>query len=218
MKERPILFSAPMIQAILSGRKTQTRRPINPLPVYRSPFWEFPWGAASSMDFLPIAPGHATSHEHPQGQPGDRLWVREAHYIVYAQGNPNGHVIEIDYKADPDYTKRMCPQKWRPSIHMPRWASRILLEVKTVGAERLQQMTTADAIAEGIEVVDCEFGRRWRCYTNPDSWYPEGKETAPLHSFQSLWNSIYGHNAWDLNPWVWKTEFSVLETTCQFWK
>lgn len=216
MKERPILFSTTMIQAILDGRKTQTRRPMNPQPIFNKPFWEFSWGAACSLDFLPIIPNHATSNKHPHGAPGDRLWVREAHYIVYAQGNPNNHIIEIDYKADPNYTKRMCPQKWRPSIHMPRQASRILLEVKTVGAHRLQQITAEDAIAEGIEPIDCELGRRWRCYSKPDNWYPEGKETAPLHSFQSLWNSIYGNDAWNLNPWVWKTEFNIAETTCQF--
>jgi hypothetical protein len=217
MKERPILFSAPMIQAILEGRKTQTRRLMNPQPIFDKPFWEFPWGAASSFDSLLIVPHHATENKHPQGKPGDRLWVKETHYIVYAQGNKNNHVIEIDYKANPNYTKRMCPQKWRPSIHMPRWASRILLEVKTVGAERVQRITSDDAIAEGIEYMDCDLGRRWRCYTEPDSWYPEGKGTAPIHSFASLWNSIHGPDAWLANPWVWKTEFKVLETTCKFW-
>lgn len=205
MKERPILFSAPMIQAILEGRKTQTRRILSPQPDIVQQGIIGPLNSA----------GNLLVCKH--GQPNDRLWVRETHYIVYAQGNKNNHAIEIDYKADPNYTRRMCPQKWSPSIHMPRWASRILLQVKATSVERLQDISANDAIAEGIEYADSILGRRWRCYTKPDSWYPDGKDTAPIHSFQSLWNSINGDFAWNDNPWVWKIEFNVLETTCKFW-
>ena len=164
MKERPILFSGPMVRAILDGRKTQTRRPYNPKAGFPREDGEVtPTTADAWTDYGPC----------PLGQPGDRLWVRE----TWTQ-NTSGVVW---YRAD---GHPIADGLWRPSIHMPRWASRITLEITHVWVERVQDITEDGAIREGMVRVD-------RC--------------SPFQMFRDTWQSIYG--TWDANPFVWAVEF-----------
>lgn len=180
MKERGILFQAPMVRALLAGEKTQTRRILKrfemragmPEPEYASLLRCCPYGAT-----------------------GDRLWVREAHSLRPAVGDPE--TIVAAYRA----TDHECNAPWRPSIHMPRWACRLVLEVTAVRVERLQDISQADAIAEGIERYAANPSY-WRDYGNPT-----GVMAAASSSYMSLWDSINGAGSWDANPWVWVIEF-----------
>lgn len=209
MKERPILFNAEMVRAILDGTKTQTRRLVKPNAGHQGEWLEIELINKSPKITTAISypsESFGAQIEHPQsgplcfvkcpyGAPGDQLWVRETHYLVYAQGNPNNHVIEIDYKADANHTKRLCPQKWRPSIHMPRSASRIQLEILGVRVERLKAISETDSLAEGVI---------------PEQISTDVKRTA-YSEFKNLWCSTYGGESWDENPWVWVIEFKRIE-------
>lgn len=175
MKERPILFSGPMVRAILNGTKTQTRRIVKPQPVHID-------GLGTVMN-----PSVITGNSCKHGKPGDTLWVREtwAHRALRVSG-PEGYGCPV-FRAD-DVDRRLPSgpynrvDRWRPSIHMPRWASRITLQITAVRVERLQDISEEDAIAEGVE-----FGAK--------------------ESYRTLWDSINGAGAWDANPWVWVIEF-----------
>ncbi|HDS8578632.1 TPA: hypothetical protein QH731_003974 [Klebsiella variicola] len=217
MKERGMIFNAEMVRAILDGRKTQTRRPIKWKQTRFTEIGEredgskWPWSedAEHAFDFW---------HPCPFGSVGDRIWVREtfqgplfdfdlmdsyckdstpfekSEFCVYkADGVPAPEFYDADDEL------HCC---WRPSIHMPRWASRILLEITDVRVERLNAISQADAIAEGappshpsIDCVSQEYGF-------PDfsrSW------------FGQTWQHIYGEESWDANPWVWVIEFKRVE-------
>jgi hypothetical protein len=188
MRERPILFSAPMVRAILDGTKTQTRRVVKPAPMmvtdHKTAVWEGP--ADSLLKLLDGAGRHC-----PYGQPGDRLWVREAFAFCLADkfGPTPDSVI---YRADEGNAD--WPHGWKPSIHMPRCASRITLEVTAVRVERLNDISEKDAWAEGCEGFDDDV-------TGGKSGYLE---------FAELWESINGPGSWDANPWVWVVEFRKL--------
>lgn len=221
MKERPILFSGPMVQAILDGRKTQTRRMLKKQPgkfvhieYDEIKGWQYWWDVACGMsdvrqEYAPL--------KCPYGAPGDRLWVREAHCIGIS-GLPNGMGIvpikseaikpgmKVVYKQGANYGDD--PPPWRPSIHMPRWASRITLEITEIRVQRLQDISEEDAIAEGIERV----GGAASC--NPWKNYRLGKPgemamhcSCPTRSYMTLWESINGAGSWDANPWVWCVSF-----------
>jgi hypothetical protein len=183
-KERPILFSGPMVRAILAGRKTQTRR------IVKNQEWYNLKG-----DYGDRLRG---VDRCPYGHPGERLWVRETWFC--ATGEPGPALCH--YQADGDRPE--FKGLWKPSIHMFRWASRITLEITGVRVERLQDISEADAIAEGIA-------------KHSDQWidYPAGKSAAgwsdPRKSFTSLWQSINGGDSWNANPWVWVVEFRKLE-------
>lgn len=195
--ERPILFSAPMVRAILEGRKTQTRRVIKPQPVMglsncsNSPTG---WAEKTSEDHLwdcscriKIKP-----HKCPYGKPGERLWVREAFAVHPSQ-------CTTIYRADWAGSTALPDGdiiKWKPSIHMPRRASRITLEITDIRVERLQDITPDDAQAEGVSPVYC-------C---APCAYPTLTVRRP---FYELWESIYGPESWDQNPFVWVIEFKV---------
>ena len=173
--DRPILFSAPMVRAILAGTKTQTRRVCKPAEAQGMTY------VVNCMDGTwRNEEGDMPSFRCPHGVPGDRLWVRESHWW---------------FKDEP------------ASIHMPRWASRITLEVTGVRVERLQDISEADAIAEGIEQMPCEVPdtKLWRNYTPDNGWTP--RVAMPQNSYRSLWESINGQGSWDANPWVWVVEF-----------
>lgn len=306
IKERPILFSGPMIRAILEGRKTQTRRVIKPQPrIFESgkvdgfvfdsdthswmeffrlstgetvkssfrPDLSCPYGKAGDRKFtsfkqasppsngwywvkwepadqeklvllthVPLeaqddTPDHDVYNwvwqESEQGdpesvcldiadpleiqwkRPGDRLWCRETWANVTDDGRPECFI----YKADQGELSQY--KIWKPSIHMPRKASRILLEIVNVRVERLQDISEEDAIAEGIQPLDIGY-RLWDDYLNnggdhKGSYYPGFRN--PIKSFRflwdsinSLWDSINGKTyPWDSNPWVWVLEFRVLE-------
>ena len=211
MKERPIIFSAPMVTAILAGRKSMTRRVIGKEQPWPEGLTPFPHGLST-----PEARRDAAAW-CPYGQPGDRLWVREAwawlewcHQGSYAFTPPEEptyppHYVAADggrravvYRAgtEKDAWGMKGEPKWRSPIHMPRTASRITLEVTDVRVERVQEISEKDVIAEGCP---------------PDAWYrvPGG----PLKWFLSLWNRLHakdGHG-WEANPWVWVLAFRRLE-------
>lgn len=208
MRERPILFSAPMIRAILAGAKTQTRRLVKPNPHKVDggvPFTDAPaWAHAE--------PGSAVMR-CPYGVRGDRLWVREAH--AFSACDPEGRNWRDDpgnwdviYRADlaqpaggwRDADGNVVPAPWRPSIHMPRWASRITLEVTAVRVEQLQEISYDDAKAEGAEF--------WR---NDGALTELPPCSAHRYEFEDLWTSIYGADSWNANPWVWAVSFRRLD-------
>ncbi|MDD2741258.1 MAG: hypothetical protein PHV02_03235 [Rhodocyclaceae bacterium] len=194
-KERPILFSAEMVRAILEGRKTQTRRAIKlrhdaDVVVVDGKVWK------------PDRVDYAGYVDCPRGQPGDLLWVRE----TWANFLGDDHIL---YRATNDPSIELVAT-WKPSIHMPRWASRILLQITNVRVERLQEISEADAIAEGVELFATPAQPRpseqclWKDYLTPGLSEPSAKR-----SYASLWDSINGEGSWTKNPWVWVVEFSV---------
>ena len=191
IKERPILFSAEMVRAILGGRKTQTRRVGKPV---RHP------DLGNMYDIGALAlehePRHVIERACPYGRPGDRLWVREAWstHSCFDRMSPSALTARsIHYWADGE----IVTGKRRSSIHMPRWASRILLEVVSVRVERLGAISKADCIAEG-----CAGGHG----AIPGYAYA----ATPIEHYRALWDSINGTGSWDKSPWVWAVEFCVL--------
>ncbi|MCL0347981.1 morphogenetic protein [Klebsiella pneumoniae] len=213
MKERGMIFNYEMVRAILDGRKTQTRRIMKVQPVLNGNFYEV-FGAAWSkgMKSIPAVPGHSLSTRCPFGAVGDRIWVRETFCPV--DDTQYGGEKWVDYRATPKFEAShpagwdCAPNdaealKWRPSIHMPRWASRILLEITDVRVERLNSISQEDAQAEGLELTG------WRpTYSDPDSG---GEVMTPYDNFAELWSSIYGDESWQANPWVWVIEFKRVE-------
>lgn len=235
-RERPILFSGPMVRALLDGRKTQTRRAIKPQPAAEG-YYSINGagthalhlsGAGADMLFIRPTP---RSRDHrlpcPYGAPGDRLWVKETWGLSayfddtdWLRGSVKGRsqddIIEswrLHFAADYEGSASSEYPYWRPSIHMPRWASRLTLEVTQVRVERLQDISEEDAIAEGVEQADTG-PLRWVRYRN----YMSEREAqgiatsfaSPRESFFSLWESIHGTESWAANPWVWVVSFRVV--------
>ena len=207
MKERPILFSAPMVRAILDGRKTQTRRVVKNIPwlpdvnpnfSQARPFvnagrWRMAGSAEMTTDFY-----------CPFGQPGDRLWVRET-FGHFERNDQLKAGDEIFYRADGESVDL---EPWRPSIHMPRWACRIELEITAVRVERLQDISEADALAEGAFKAPAS-GRISDSYATmaiAGIWYATATKW-----FGNLWRQINGEESWDENPWVWVVEFKRVQ-------
>ena len=253
MADRPILFSAPMVRAIRAGRKTQTRRILNPQPdhlqhhvwrkklVYQGEHRMFCWKdlvLENIWDFPENDDRRELAERCPHGVPGDHLWVKETFAIIstdYCQANvtyrermPHGKTLEetdggldaihIDQETWCWAARRARSDRWRPSIFMPRWASRVLLEMQSVRVQRLQEISEADAIAEGIGV---EFLPH-----DPDNFHPPGSYgyISGIHpvgtgtiwrtakqAYRELWESINGPTSWEANPFVWAETFSVLE-------
>lgn len=189
MSDKPIIFSAPMVRALLEGRKTQTRRVVRQPDVDAGQHWHrYPAG------WFMIDEDDAYLAKTPY-QTGDRLYVREAHKLIDRC---------CDYRADwPEATQRMF--RWRPSIHMPRWASRLTLTVTDVRVQRLQEISEADAMAEGGVGENgeepCGEGYRDAFWVNHGQAHGKSFSTA-RDSFRDLWNSLHGPEAWDANPWV----------------
>lgn len=214
MKERPIIFSAPMVRAILEGRKTQTRRAVKP-PYKKHPLvnlreaenderysgrhddpdsWGYQFLDDGAPAILSMWPEFC-----PCGKPGDQLWVRESWAKVYAQRTPTDR-SSILYRADDDGVKinpGSMDGRWKSSIHMPRWASRITLEVTNVRVERLQAISEADAIAEGAAGSHGSI---------PGYAYA----ATPFEHYRHIWESINGAGSWEANPWVWVIAFRML--------
>lgn len=219
-KERPILFSGAMVRAILEGKKTQTRRVVKPQPDEMSArnYYLGDWVAKS-----------------PYGRKGDRLWVRETWYcdhcferdydrtarwyegkllppeecekewlgenrehMYYRADVPSGRFCDAGYWGEPG-------SHWKPSIHMPRWASRITLEVTGVRVERLQEISREDAWEEGIPQTAGEAGPLG--LMNPEEPGHEWDNRTSVENFARLWESINGPGSWAANPWVWVVEF-----------
>lgn len=206
VKERPILFSAPMVRAILDGRKTQTRRIVKPQPRPHKGIASVPGDFAFfnspgcwTISCKPNGPDGWAEENSPYGQPGDRLWVRETWGVAPGYDNTpprdlKPHGMKVNYSAD----GALIGCKSRPSIHMPRWASRILLEITSVRVEQLQDISPTDCIAEG-----CRGGHG----SIPGYLY---SATEKEH-YKWLWESINGHESWYANPWVWVVEFKRVE-------
>lgn len=207
MKEHPILFSGPMVRAILEGRKTQTRRVIKPQPIVHADYMR--WRGKEAWNIFSLELLKKSLIEYcPYGQPGDGLWVRESAYIASPDfGGPGPYVIDnegrrrtVGYTASMDDEGVRCALDYgvmkSPSIHMPRWASRITLEVVNIRAEKVQDISEADAIAEGWE-------------KRPDITHNlQVHEEAARDWFMDLWDSINGKKyPWSSNPWVWVVEF-----------
>lgn len=198
--ERGMIFNGEMVRAILDGRKTQTRRIMKPQPADDIARGVFPnpdaYGWKSSLKHKH---GSTTAHFCPFGQPGDRIWVRET-FRVHSRATD---VATLVYKASErqswnEQTHRVpvsvCNKPavieiWTPSIHMPRWASRILLEITDVRVERLKSISEEDAKAEGAPTECCVIGDKH------------------FLGFRSLWKDIYGDDSWQANPWIWVIEF-----------
>ena len=216
MKERPILFSAPMVRAILAGLKTATRR------VVKGNHGRVLWNSIVVNGYGGWCDEHGRPVPCPYGQPGDRLWVRETFCIEntydyhgdhidpsdgrpiqkhenvdgnywliphYRATEPEPHIVPYRCDADDDKTR------WAPSIFMPRWASRITLEITGVRVERLQDITRGDCMAEGCPFPNMAHG------DNPRFWYA------------GLWDDINGNTPaeWKANPLVWVIEFRRVE-------
>ncbi|WP_140186947.1 hypothetical protein [Providencia stuartii] len=209
MKERGIIFNSEMVRAILDGRKTQTRRVMKVQPVLNGNWWEA-YGAAWGKEnkSVPVVPCHSLANNCPYGQVGDRLWVRETWqgplvdsekaYDLFKDPAPYQKVENCVYKADGGHAPEYIDfddnfrQGWRPSIHMPRWASRITLEITDVRVERLQAATDDDFKAEGYPLK--------RDLT--------GGSTDTFCWFRHLWDSISKPDCnFESNPWVWVIEF-----------
>lgn len=244
MKELPILFSPPMVRALLDGSKTQTRRVVKPSLAERE--WV---EQRASGDFWRCADGDPTCYTGvwetseyaqqypilcPYGQPGDRLWVKEnyrftndldrysatqvaqlcldagykspwapIHFEADGQRNNWEHTSTPPHKGEP------VAGKLRPNIFMPRWASRIDLEITGIRVERLQDISEEDAKAEGIEKTPSGF---WSLYGQGevDGTY------SPRTSYRALWESLNGPGSWEANPWLWVIEFKVIKPKQEF--
>jgi hypothetical protein len=209
MKTKPILFNAEMVRAILDGRKTQTRRVVKPQP-------------PSSCGRVLYHPKPAEiwmfqNHENiicPYGAPGDELWVKETMisdgddwWNYAADGGSRDFPLNDDETEYADYVldwmdkQRKKQRTIVPSIHMPRWASRITLRITDVRVERVQDITDADALAEGIKPSDVAA-----------RGYQRGYQDARV-AFRVLWNSINEKRGfgWEKNSWVWVVEFEVVK-------
>jgi hypothetical protein len=233
VKERPILFSAPMVRAILEGRKTQTRRVLKHQPIRCNefPVLLFPQSKDEAIEqtgyIWPNAKDQIVAL-CPYGQPGDRLWVRE----TWQGPLMDADTMETEYRASPDefHNPKYCvyaadggpaPEfvtlddelvcRWRPSIHMPRWASRILLEVVSVRVERLQDISEADAKAEGSDcLITANCTDRSRALLD----LPLMEDRTPYRNgYALLWESINGDGSWEANPWVWCISFRRIDAS-----
>ncbi|HDG7852128.1 TPA: hypothetical protein PCK02_004191 [Klebsiella quasipneumoniae] len=215
MKERGMIFNGEMVRAILDGRKTQTRRPVK-FPVHDKNL-----GCELAGNELAGELSAGNYLNSAFGKPGDRIWVRETWQAIHDYCDENGHVDERRYARSiprhrgnywhPVYEEAWGNESredrdfpWRPSIHMPRWASRILLEITGVRVERLNAISEEDARAEGIIDGGClNCGEPEPCgCANPE---PDATD-----AFAYLWQSIYGQENWNADPWVWVIELKAV--------
>jgi hypothetical protein len=249
MTEHGMLFSAPMVRALLEGSKTQTRRPMKPQPFADVIFddttgeWgQFWWSADFKGD--PTVENWKDL-KCPYGQIGDRIWVRET--WRFGAWRDDGR-FAIDYASSPEITNTpwvrnnnddsgdeadlwleridseltskgvlsdengiyhwepgQSPLKWHPSIHMPRWASRITLEITDVRVQRLQEISAEDCISEGLIPFTKGAVPAWRAADGEHCNY-----IRPRDAYRDLWKSTYGPGSWDANPWLWAISFKVL--------
>lgn len=216
-KERGMIFNAEMVRAILSGQKTQTRRIVKNVTSDNCMTLTKPSKNRDGVyTHVMDAPKHGL---FPHGTVGDRIWVRETWQgplVDFERSDdllrnpekyekPENCVYEADGVPAPEFydaddNLRCC---WRPSIHMPIWASRILLEITNVRVERLNDISEQDAIAEGIE----RYNDDGIVYYGP---YGKG-DCRPERAFSDLWKSIYGDESWEKNPWVWCISFKRVQ-------
>lgn len=217
MKARPILFSTPMVQAILEGKKTQTRRIVKPHPKQELDF--FGWELHPKKLRVAFGTGNKVDsfHNFPFGQVGDVLWVKETSCFVQLE---HAHILlegakdknQMMYKASVHedwmkFAKEQFNYKWTPSIFMPKNACRIWLEITDIRIERLNDISDENAKKEGIILSE-------HSTENIDLWhrYDDGSYTfLPQTSFRTLWESINGKGSWNENPYVWVIEFERIQ-------
>ncbi|MEK0168894.1 hypothetical protein [Pseudescherichia vulneris] len=220
MKKRGMIFNAEMVRAILDGRKTQTRRIIqsaaknmqargHEVISHRAPgdkwYGDYVYSMRDRSGVWQDFTNEQFLAKCPFGQPGDRIWVRE----TWAEAGGNAPELQL-YRANyPDHVpssyenlKSAEEIRWRPSIHMPRWASRITLEITDVRVERLSEISEADAAAEGVPPAGDLLPDYPGAYLTPKGDFATAKV-----AFQRLWESIYGEDSWQANPWVWVIKF-----------
>lgn len=215
MADHPILFSAPMVRALLDGRKTQTRRIMKPQPVQSDNGSWHVFNSGGGVVGVPTEMVPDCAAEYARYDRGDRLWVREAWRcngwatdvatIFYRASEGDGYTAMCEqYPVDGKDPLRITAT-WRPGIHMSRWASRLTLIVTDVRVERLQDISEEDAIAEGL--IETRTGR-W--------WYSADHRNAPgscnpVTAYSCLWDQINGAGSWDDNPWVVAVTFDVIK-------
>lgn len=216
---RPILFSTPMVQAILDGRKTQTRREIKYKKNIKNPkigFTAFTEKGSFSVRGVHENGQYGESFFKMPICKGDILWVRETFAFAPLDLESKKNWPELSdyiYKAT---TLNSTTLKWKPSIFMPKEACRIFLEVTNVRVERLQDISEEDAIVEGI--TEYAYGY-WHNY---ESSFCGGRPKTsvdyknPIESFKTLWQSINGKESWKANPWVWVYDFKKIERPLGF--
>ena len=193
MRERPILFSAEMVRALLAGRKTQTRRLVKAehLLTTQAP--------DEVLGTLPPWLLDQASVYCPHGFKGDRLWVKECFAPCHEKENHAGAKAGFTYRADWSSDEEVSRDfRWRPSIFCTRAASRITLEIESVRAERLQAVSEADAQAEGVTHY-CDDPKCEACQGEPNR-----------KAYSYVWREIKGPGSWDANPWVWVITFKCI--------
>lgn len=244
MKERGMIFNAEMVRAILDGRKTQTRRIVKGVPgshnfhgwVMSSTCAKDEGKACWAVGKSPLLNQPIRMH-CPFGDVGDRIWARETfqgplipedELSEFLGANPDKFESPAycEYAADggprPEYVDADDNTRhgWRPAIHMPRWASRITLEITGVRVERLNDISHEDAGREGINTEVWDQTVVARNYAAEDEFFQFWSESMPNYvemnelfraSFHSLWQSIYGEESWQANPWVWVIDFRLIE-------
>lgn len=209
MKERGMIFNGEMVRALLDGRKTQTRRIIKDCTVGSDQISKFIQIEKKFIGCYPEDVPELIRECCPYGVPGDRIWVREA----FASGLSTKSTLayRATHKREDLEDGFYDTIKWTPSIHMPRTASRILLEITGVRVERLNAISEEDAQAEGVGTAV------WFAAKGiPESeWKSLGEHGAMqasyINRFATLWESIYGEESWKANPWVWVIEFKRVE-------
>lgn len=211
MKFHPILFSTEMVKAILEGRKTQTRRVVKPQPADHY-FQSLVLHATGRYTFAPNDNYNPNQEDilevkNKYGNLGDVLWVRESFNWDW-KSYPECNEKYYFYKADNENYVMASGEKWKPSIHMPKTACRIFLQIKSIRLERLQDITEADAQAEGVNPLphgllkeDCTIEKK------PETYY---------FGFRALWNLINGEGSWHKNPFVWVIEFQPIPKPATF--
>jgi hypothetical protein len=205
MKQHPILFSTPMVQAILENRKTQTRRAVKGRALEWLELGMF------TPEFVALDDNELC----PYGKVGDVLWVRETWAYLDFLGPEEADYV---YKASDngkEWESNSEGFKWKPSIHMPRTACRLFLKIKSVRVERLQDITNDDAFSEGIEwkikfPEEDPNAKYYKDYGFNDR-FAAGTHFKAKDSFKTLWQSINGPESWQANPWVWVIEFEKTE-------
>ncbi|HBZ7903370.1 TPA: hypothetical protein MM062_003902 [Klebsiella pneumoniae] len=233
MKERGMIFNGEMVRALLSGRKTQTRREVKLNLDIACVATTYDWATSLAANHYQglteeqiqqkaeslrgvihpviLANGQMVSIICPHGKPGDRIWVRE----TWAEAGASAPDLKL-YRANypehvPSIYENVPPAeeiRWTPSIHMPRTASRILLEITDVRVERLNAISEEDAEAEGIDMEALYDSQD--CYDCIADHNMTGRPTV-TGAFKYLWESIYGEEGWKSNPWVWVIEFKRVE-------
>ena len=217
MKYIPILFSTPMVQAIIEGRKMMTRRVMKEA-INASGCWRPTLIKESHIDGIPRYELRSGTQyilpwfKCPYGQVGDVLWVRETFTRVSWADGTTARKVHTHYKADNDL---IGEHKWRPSLFMPKAACRIFLEITEIRVERLNDISERDAINEGIKGTSF-VGNAPFLFKDYFYKYPFNDNCPPKFSFQTLWQSINGKDSWEANPWVWVISFKRIEKPTDF--